>query len=391
MVADRPLPSSAGRPPPLAGVRVIELAQYVTGPYAAMMLADLGADVIKVEGPTGDPFRRFGRPSTEYSTVFANANRGKRSLVLDLKAPEDAATLLRMLASTDVMVCNWRPGVADRLGLGDAALSRANQRLIRIYISGYGQQGPLAEEPAFDLVVQARSGMTRAISRSDEPVLLPGYPLDKLTAVMAVQAVLAALIDRDRCGLGDRIDLAMLDAAGYFNFLDLFSNRVLVDFEPQEARNLHAMAVRPVRASDGWLAIAPVSAGAIRGACRAVGHPDWSDDVLAIPDQVALVTELLGRIETVTRAEPVAVWLERFRHEDVPVSPCLSIDDHLADAQVAHNQLYRVSEWPDIGRVRSARYPAVFASRRAPDGLDAAPALGADTEQLLLDFEAGVS
>ena len=187
---------ASGRPAPLAGMRVVELATFISGPYATMMLADLGAEVVKVEPAAGDPFRRFGRPATEYSVAFATSNRGKRSVVLDLKSADSVGTLLRLLAASDILVCNWRPGVAERLGLGDDLLAGANEKLIRIYITGFGADGPLRDEPAFDTVVQGRSGMTRALSPSDTPVLLPGYPVDKLTAMMAVQAALAAVVGR---------------------------------------------------------------------------------------------------------------------------------------------------------------------------------------------------
>src|SRR5579859_3263385 len=130
--------------PPLAGTRVLELATYLSGPFATMMLADLGAEVIKVEPPRGDPFRRFGRPETYVSSLFANCNRPKRSVVLDLKTPEGVARLLGLAGQSDIVVCNWRPEVADRLGVGDGALVQANDQLIRIYVSGYGPTDPLA-------------------------------------------------------------------------------------------------------------------------------------------------------------------------------------------------------------------------------------------------------
>jgi crotonobetainyl-CoA:carnitine CoA-transferase CaiB-like acyl-CoA transferase len=353
-----------------------------------MMLADLGATVTKVEPPKGDPFRRFGRPDTYVSAFFANCNHGKRSVVLDLKTPDGVSRLLSLAAGSDILVCNWRPDVADRLGIGDAALVQANHRLIRIYISGYGPTGPRADAPAFDTVLQAQSGMTEAVSTSDTPALLPGYPIDKLTAVMAAQAALAALVTREREGHGERVDVAMLDVAAYLNFVDLFPGRVFVDRAPADARNRQSSAVRPLQASDGWLLVAPVSAEHIRRVCRAAAHPEWADEVLAVRDQVAMVNALFDRLQSAVRTAPVRVWLERFGDEDLPVAPCLTMDEHLADDQVAHNQIYAVDDWPEVGAVRTTRYPARFSSTGPVPSGSPAPHLGADTDEVLAGLDA---
>jgi crotonobetainyl-CoA:carnitine CoA-transferase CaiB-like acyl-CoA transferase len=347
------------------------------------MLADLGAEVIKVEPPRGDPFRRFGRPETYVSSLFANCNRAKRSVVLDLKTPEGVAHLLALAGQSDILVCNWRPEVAERLGVGDGALVEANDQLIRIYVSGYGPTGPLADAPAFDGVVQALSGMTEALSASDEPAMLPGYPVDKMTAVMAVQAALAGLVTRARDGRGDRVDLAMLDTAAYLNFVDLVTGRTFLEYQPAEARNRQSSAVRPIAAADGWLLVAPASGDQVRRACRAVDHPEWGDELLAMPDAIAMVTAMCARLEAATRLAPVEKWLERFHAHDVPVARCVGIDEHLVDPQVAHNQIYAVDDWPTVGPVRTVRYPARFASSGLlPTGVPTPP-LGADTDAVL--------
>jgi CoA:oxalate CoA-transferase len=375
----------------LAGIRVLEMATYLSGPFATMMLADLGAEVIKVEPPRGDPFRRFGRPETYVSSLFANCNRAKRSVVLDLKTPDGVAHLLALAAQSDILVCNWRPEVAERLGIGDGTLVQANDQLIRIYVSGYGPTGPLADAPAFDGVVQAGSGMTEALSTSDEPAMLPGYPVDKMTAVMAVQAALAALVSRARDGRGDRVDLAMLDTAAYLNFVDLVAGRTFLDYQPAEARNRQSSAVRPIAAADGWLLVAPASGDQVRRACRAVGHPEWGDELLAMPDAVAMVTALCSRLETATGAASAEHWLEQFQRHDVPVARCIGIDEHLVDPQVTHNQIYSIAEWPSVGPVRTVRYPARFASSGLLPTGAAAPRLGADTSDVLAGLLGGAA
>jgi CoA:oxalate CoA-transferase len=258
-----------------------------------------------------------------------------------------------------------------------------NDQLIRIYVSGYGPTGPLAEAPAFDGVVQALSGMTEALSVSDEPAMLPGYPVDKMTAVMAVQAALAALVTRARDGRGDRVDLAMLDTAAYLNFVDLVTGRTFLDYQPAEARNRQSSAVRPIAAADGWLLVAPASGDQVRRACRAVGHPEWGDELLAMADSIAMVTAMCARLETATRLAPVDDWLESFHRNDVPVARCVGIDEHLVDPQVVNNQIYAVADWPGVGPVRTVRYPARFASSGLlPTGAPT-PRLGADTDEVL--------
>jgi crotonobetainyl-CoA:carnitine CoA-transferase CaiB-like acyl-CoA transferase len=260
---------------PLDGIRVLEAASFVSGPYVGQMLADLGAEVVKIEAPPrGDPFRRFNRPAEIYSPIFANSNRGKGSIMLDVKDEGQRARLLDLISGSDVWVTNWRPGVADRLGLGDDVLAGRNPRLIRLYVSGYGERGPRADAPVFDTIVQAASGLTDALAPGDgSPQVLAGFPIDKVTAALAAQSVLAALFARERSGRGERIDLSMLAAAAYVNFVELFANRTFLDTAPVEARNLQATGLRALRAKDGWLTIAPVSGPAIRAICELVDHP----------------------------------------------------------------------------------------------------------------------
>ncbi|HMG40275.1 MAG TPA: CoA transferase [Acidimicrobiales bacterium] len=362
--------------PPLAGVRVVEASSWVSGPYAGLMLADLGAEVIKVEPPTGDPFRRFRRPTTPVSAEFANCNRGKRSVALDLKSPADRQALLDLVAQSDVFMCNWRPDVADRLRLGDAALAAANERLIRVYITGYGAAGPEAGAPAFDSVVQARSALCHAGSPDGTPVLLPGYPVDKTTGILAAQAVLAGLFARERDGSGERIDIAMLDVAAYVDFVELFANRTFVEGQPEEATNVQATSLRPLPASDGWLVLAPVSGAQVGALCRAVGHPEWVDELRAQPTAAESAALLFERLERVLRGRPQAEWLALFDAHDVPAAPCLTIDEHLADPQVAHNEIYELDDWPGMGPVRTVRYPALFARRGPLRAATSPPELG---------------
>jgi crotonobetainyl-CoA:carnitine CoA-transferase CaiB-like acyl-CoA transferase len=381
------MPGLSGLSGPLTGVRVIEAGSYVSGPFAGQMLADLGAEVIKVENPLGgDAFRSFGRPSFPVSPVFANCNRGKRSVAPDLKDPADRDRLLRLVESSDVWMSNWRPGVADRLGLGDEVLAATNPHLIRAYITGYGSEGPRTTGPVFDLTVQAASGLMDAVARSGRPEVLPGYPVDKLTSMMAAQAVIAALFARERRNdgaVGERIDISMLSATAYVDYPELFANRTFLDGQAGEARNMHAVSLRALRASDGWIAVAPVSGHAIRSACEALGHPEWAEEVRAFADQSDMATALFERLDTVLPGETVAHWLELFAKWDVPAAECLSMDAHLEDAQARAQEIYSFTDWDGFGRVRVVRYPAEFGSVGKLALKDPPPEVGADDEELL--------
>ena len=369
---------------PLGGVRVLEAGGYVSGPFAGQMLADLGAEVIKVESPPeGDPFRHFGRTPTPISPMFANCNRGKRSIMPDLHDDADRASLLRLVEKADLWISNWRPGVAERLGLADDVLAGVNERLIRVYITGHGPEGPMASAPVFDTIVQATSGLTHALSKGDVFEVLPGFPVDKMTATMVVQGCLAALYARERNGRGDRVDVSMLAAAAYHDFLELFANRTFADAQPEDPRNHHALGLRPLRTADGWLVMAPVSGRAIRRACEVAGHPEWVAEVRSAEGPAQLTAALFERLQSVLPGERTEKWLERFAANDIPAARCLTMDEHLKDPQVESQEIYRQVEWDGLGEVRIVRYPARFGSYGALTATSAPPALGSDDDPLL--------
>ncbi len=349
---------------PLEGIVVIEAATFMSGPLAGLQLAELGATVIKIEPPTGDPFRRFGRPKTYVAPHFASINRGKQSIVLDLKAPGNRERLLTLVRSADVFLANWRHGVDDSLGLTDDVLAAANPRLIRVSITGFGPDGPSADEPAFDTAVQARAAMMDAFARTPEPVVLPGYPVDKMTALLATQAILAALFARERTGGGERIDLAMLDVAAAVQFPDLFASRVFLEHQPEDPHNRHTMAIRPLEVADGYLMVAPGTAKQIAAAFTAVGCPERANVVLAIQEHAELVAAFYEELNAVSTTWTVDELMAKFREAEVPCAPCVRMDEHFADEQVVNNELYEIVDWDDVGPARVVRYPAVF--RRWP-------------------------
>jgi crotonobetainyl-CoA:carnitine CoA-transferase CaiB-like acyl-CoA transferase len=372
---------------PLDGVVVVEVATYVSLPFAGLQLAELGATVIKVEAPAGDPYRRFGRPDTYVSAQFASLNRGKQSVTLDLKSDDGRRKLLELIRTADVYLANWRRGVDDALGLGDAVLEACNPRLIRVAVTGFGPDGPSADEPAFDTAVQARSGMMDAFSPTDVPVVVPGFPMDKSTAFIATQAVLAALYARERTGLGEHIDIAMLDVASAVNFPDLFPARVFLDHQPEDPRNRHTMALRPIRASDGYVMVAPGGKQQIIATFAAVERADWANDVLAQPSQVDLVTTMYARLDDVSSSWTVNELMARFRAAGVPAAPCVRMDEHFDDEQVVHNQLYEIVAWPDVGPTRVVRYPAAFRQWPRLVAKSAPPKLGEHNAAFGIDVD----
>jgi len=340
---------------PLAGVRVIDATAFLAGPFAGLMLADLGADVVKVEAPAGDPLRRFDRRGAPVPPMLANINRNKRSIALDLKDAGDHATFLALLADADVLLHNWRPATERSLGLADQRVAAVNPRLVRVAITGYGPDGPRADDPAFDTAIQAYCALMTHQGGVGEPVLVRTYIADKTASTFAVQGVLAALLARERSGEGARLDVAMLDVLAYYDFPDVLEDEAFPDAEapPPMTRPL----VTSVRTADGRLAMAPGTGQQVKAALAVAGHPEWRDELVSIRGREELASRLLELLEPVLVTDTTERWVERFRAAGVPVAPVLDRAGHLADPQVRHNQIYVEYDHPDHGRVRAARYP----------------------------------
>ncbi|MGH9054293.1 MAG: CaiB/BaiF CoA transferase family protein [Acidimicrobiales bacterium] len=359
------MPASAQ---PLDGFRVVDAALFVSGPWAAMMLADLGADVVKVEPPGGDAYRRYGRVEDGMGVSFANVNRNKTSVVIDLKADGGRDEMLALVRGADALITNWRPGVAEQLGLCAADLHSANPGLVWCRVSGFGPDGPLAGTPAFDTVIQARSGTMFVQGDADRPEPVRGYVADKVAAMFAAQSVLAALVARGRHGTGSVVDVPMLDALAYFNGPDMMLERTRLDDEDRDAVSPQLRAVRCIPASDGWLLVSPVRGKQLKGLVAAAGHPEWIDRFRAEGDAAARTSQIYDLTATVTPSDSTEVWLRRFAEHDVPAAPVLDIDAHLADPQVDHNSTYVVYEHPRLGKIRQPRHPARWdGGTMAPD------------------------
>ena len=272
---------------PLADIRVVDLTRIIAGPFCAMLLGDLGADVVKIEGPyEGDPIRHIGAQVNDLSWYFAGFNRNKRSVVLDLRSPEGFATLETMIARADVLLQNYRPGVLDEMGLTKHRLEQLNPRLIVAGINGYGSTGPYADRPAFDFVVQAMSGFLSVNGNEGEPPLRTGTPISDImaglyTALGIVSALRARDLDRDHggAGAGQRVEASMLGAL-MSSFAYLASDHLATGELPQRTGNDHPIAAPYglFDASDGQIAVAPSTQAVLDKFLRVIGLPDLCSD-----------------------------------------------------------------------------------------------------------------
>jgi crotonobetainyl-CoA:carnitine CoA-transferase CaiB-like acyl-CoA transferase len=368
---------------PLAGTVVIDTTTFLSGPFGGLMFADLGADVIKVEPPGHDPLRRMKSRWHPASPMTANVNRNKRSIVIDIKQPAGRDEFYGLLRSADVVLFNMRASAARSLAVDDETLAGINDRLVRVWLSGYGQGGPRTTEPAFDSAIQAYAGMIAAQTGSGDPSPIRTYVADKVAGMFAVQGALSALLERSRTGLGAKIDLSLLDATAYFGFPDIFEDQTFLDQEPPE--EVEETAAIVVATADGLIVLAPASGKQIKAALEVVGHPEWQQLLREAPNRGALLTILARKIRPVLATATSAEWMRRFAEADVPVAPVLNRDEHLTDPQVVHNGIYRTYEHPEYGRVRATRYPVTF-SDRPPVGPRPFPAPDADRQGILGQF-----
>lgn len=344
---------------PLQGLVVIETSSFLTGPFASMMLSDLGAEVIKIEPPGGDGFRRFGHSRGGFGASWTNANRGKRSVVIDLKSAEGLARFKALLEKADVLIENWRPRVSTSLGLGQDVLAALNPRLIRLSITGFGDTGPLADAPAFDSLIQGRCGIVLAEARNHgSPAVTPYNMVDKVTGIFGSQAVIAALYEREKTGRGAHVKLPMLDVMGYFNFPDMFQHRTFdgdtSGWKPPQSQVLAT--------ADGHLVISPANGAQMSKTLNAVERPQWKDEFKQMSDPVLMAEEFFQRVGEVVQQNTTEFWLQRFAEQDVPAAPVFDLDQFLSDPQVINNQVHDMVDSP-VGKIRAARYPASFDGR----------------------------
>src|SRR5712671_2213258 len=376
-------------PGPLHEYRVVDLTSNVAGPLATMILGDQGADVIKVEAPDGGDATRAGAGRRDgFSASFLNNNRNKRSIVLDLKTAGGREALLRLAAGADVFVQNFRPGVADRLGVGEEPIRAVSPKIVYVSISGFGEKGPYAEKPAYDPVIQGFSGLATVQAGSDDarPRLLRTILPDKLTAITASQAITAALLARERTGEGQHVRLSMLEAVVAFLWASDMSGQTFVGDEPpdQEAASTIDLIYET---SDGYITAAVVTDKQWQGLTRALDKPEWLDDErFKTPSLRAQNIEArLQMTQDVLIGRPSAEWLDKLTAADVPCGPVLTRSEMIRHPHVQALELLEEYAHPNAGRLRQSRAAARF-SKTPPSIRRGAPALGEDTEAVLAEL-----
>ena len=374
---------------PLDGVRVLDLSHVLAGPYCSLLLADMGADVIKIERPpSGDPARQIPPLVGGESAYFLSVNRNKRSLVLDLRQPAGQQVFFDLVQHADVVLENFRPGVATRLGFDYPKIAEHNSRIIGCSISAFGQDGPYRTRPAFDLVVQALSGVMSMTGEPGRPPVRMGLPIGDLSSgVFAALGILAALFERERTGRGRLVDVAMLDSMiGLLTYLA--SNYFATGSEPAPVGSAHHNIVpyQAFETADGYIVVAVLIETFWENLCKAmeleylINDPRFGSNTDRVKNKKALIPLLEATFRKRTGAE----WLKVLDEADVPCAPVNSIGEALADPQVAHRKMVTTVEHPTAGEVRMTRTPLIF---QHAEGNDARPAplLGQHTNEILRD------
>lgn len=373
--------------PPLDGIRVLDFTRYLAGPFASMMLADYGADVVKVESPAGREFRAPGSERDSY--FFLSSNRGKRSITLDLKADGAVDLLLRLLPQFDVLIENFRPGVMDRLGLGPDTLLERFPRLVYCGISGFGATGPYSDRPGFDQIAQGMSGFMSLTGTEESGPTRAGIAIgDLLGGLFATQGIQLALLARERTGQGQVVDTSLLES-----MIGVLSWGAGMYFErgvaPGPAGQHHPLSspYGRFRASDGYLNIAAGTEAMWRQLCSALDRQSWTEDARFARslDRIRNREALIDEIEAVLAAAPVADWVVRLNDAGVPCGPVLDIGQVFADPQVLARQMLVELPHPEVGTFKTTGLPIKLS--QTPGRIERRPPLlGEHTNEVLAEL-----
>ena len=374
-------------PGPLHGTRIIDLTSVVSGPSATMLLADQGADVIKIESLQGDFTRHVSNRRGDMAANYLNNNRNKRSVALDLKDSRGKAVLMRLLRGADVFVQNFRPGVIERMGLAEATVRAAAPDIVYVSISGFGDRGPYAAKPVYDPLVQALSGLTtiQAGSDADRPRLVRTIVPDKVTGITAAQAITAALVARLRTGKGQHVKLSMLESVISFLWHSDMGSQTFVNgnIPQQEAQSFIDLIYAT---ADGYITVSLMTDKQWQAAARAMERPEWLTDprfATAARRQENIDARLAVTQEALLTRK-TAEWLERLDAADVPCAPVLTRNEMIRHPQIVENGIVIEYEHERAGRLRQAR-PAARFSGTPVDRFAGAPVLGLNTREVLAE------
>jgi len=376
---------------PLDDIRVVDLTQVMAGPFCTMLLGDLGADVIKVERPgVGDLSRRMGgaglRVTGDDHAPFFALNRNKRSIVLDLAAQQDRETLLALVETADVLVESFRPGVTERLGIDYATVARVRPRMVYASISGFGQTGPWAERPGFDLIAQGMAGVMSVTGEPDGPPVKCGIPISDLTAGLhAACGILAALHARERTGRGQHIEASLFESALSLAVWEASSFWTTGE-PPGPLGSAHRLSApyQAFRTADGWVTIAALTQAQWESLCRVLGRDALIRDPRFISNAARMAhrPELEAEIEAALASSSVDVWVERLLAAGVPAGPILGLDRVLAESHTHARRMVEDLDHPVAGRIHTLGFPIKLHGtparvRRPP------PLLGEHTDEVL--------
>jgi CoA:oxalate CoA-transferase len=373
---------------PLSGITVVDLSRVLAGPYCTMVLADLGARVIKVEAPKGgDDSRHYGPFVAGKSAYFMSLNRGKESIALDLKDEEDRAVFLALIARADVLVENFRPGTMDRMGLGWNTLHERYPRLIYAAVSGFGRTGPYASRAAYDIIVQAMGGIMSLTGQPDSSPARVGASVgDIVAALFLATAINGALYHRTTSGEGMLIDVAMLDAqvAVLENAIARYAATGNVP-GPLGARHPSITPFDAFAAADGYLVVAAGNDALFRRLCTVLDRADLADNPLFATNDLRTVHQaaLKDEMESVLRLHPVEHWLTALEEAGIPSGPINTVDKVLADPQVRSRNMVVSTQDPGAGPLMMAGNPIKLSAFPDPGERMPAPGLDADREKIL--------
>lgn len=368
---------------PLQKYRIIDMTTVISGPYCAQLLADQGADVIKVETPDGDLTRHTTPSRNGLSSAFIYNNRNKRSIDLDIKSNEDQEVLKKLISTADVFIQNFRPGVIERIGFGEEAVRKINPDIIFVSISGYGETGPYSDKRVYDHLIQAISGLMSVQGHGKTPVGMNTVIPDKLTALTAAQAITAALLARENTGKGDHVKLAMMDTTIGWMFPDIMLNKCFIG----EELPLRYLTPLIAQTSDGYLALQITSDAEWQGFLEAAERTDLVEDqrFTHVADRMNNARAFTDIIHESIIHDNTNGWLKKLERYQVPCAPINTVEQMLVDPQVKHNQLIEEFDHPIAGKIRQPRNAAQFATHTC-DNRRPAPALGEHREEIIAEL-----